>query len=317
MKHTKIKIITGLAVYVAMLWLLPSAGEAQCTASIGPTTFTSVQAAVNTTGAGPATINVSGTCNENVLILERRHNITLNGVGSPTINGTDPTSPTVNVRGRGITIQGFTITGGEHRVLVSRGGAAIIHNNTIDGTGSAGGHGILVNQHSSARITNNTIQNNPRSGVFVHEGSSARIGFVAADDTAASPNTIQVNAENGITVSRSGHTRIVGNLISSNTGDGVRVTRGSHADVSSNTINGNGGDGILVSQNSGANLGEDTGTTIFDSPNSTTVNNGGSGIRCRINSYANGRLGTLNGASDATDIRRGGPDADCVNSLIP
>lgn len=57
----------------------------------------------------------------------------------------------------------------------------------------------------------------------------------------------------------------------------------------SNAINDNGEDGILVGRNSGVDLGRATGTDLDQLPNSTTVNNTGFGIRCLINSYADGR----------------------------
>jgi parallel beta-helix repeat protein len=65
------------------------------------------------------------------------------------------------------------------------------------------------------------------------------------DDAQASPNTIQNNGENGITVSRASAARIVGNTISSNGSNGILINRVSHADVSSNAIDSNGGDGVL------------------------------------------------------------------------
>jgi hypothetical protein len=84
----------------------------------------------------------------------------------------------------------------------------------------------------------------------------------------------------------------------------VNVQRASHADVGSNNIDGNGGDGIFVTQNSSVNLGADSGTEPEDLPNNTTLNNVGFGIRCRINSSADGRLGSLNGNSGAKDFGR-------------
>lgn len=100
------------------------------------------------------------------------------------------------------------------------------------------------------------------------------------------------------------------------------VTPISHADISNNTINSNGEDGIEVIENSGVNLGNDSGDTIFDLPNDTTVGSengtaGGDpdfGIRCFINSYANGRLGTLNGIDEAKD---GFGVGGCRDSLEP
>jgi parallel beta-helix repeat protein len=256
------------------------------------------------------TLFVSGACNENVLIPEQVVNITLDGQGTATINGPDASSSTINVRGNGITIRNFaSVTGGETGILVTRGGTATIDSNVIQNTGT---NGIVVNLSSSARIINNTIQGNPAHGILISEGSSARVGFVMADDTEASPNVIQKNGENGIIVTGTSNARIVGNTISGNTENGVLVNRVSHGDVSSNTIDGNGGDGVFVFRNSGVNLGEDTGSGIFDSPNTTNVNNGGFGIRCAINSYGDGRIGSLNGASGPVSFA-----ANCVNATIP
>jgi parallel beta-helix repeat protein len=255
-------------------------------------------------------LSVSGACNENVQIPEQVVNITLDGQGVATINGPDVSSATINVRGDGITIRNFaSINGGETGILVTRGAAALIDSNVIQ---NAGTNGIVVTQSSSARIINNTIQGNPENGIVINESSSARIGFNMPDDTEASPNVIQNNKADGIVVTRSSSARIVGNTISGNTENGILITRVSHGDVCSNTIDGNGGDGVLVSRNSGVNLGEDTGTGIFDSPNTTTVNNGGFGIRCAINSYGDGRRGTLNGASGAASFA-----PNCVNATSP
>jgi parallel beta-helix repeat protein len=256
------------------------------------------------------TLFVSGACNENVQIPEQVLNITLDGQGMATINGPDANSATILVRGDGITIRNFaSITGGETGITVTRGAAALIDSNVIQSTGT---NGIVVTQTSSARIINNTIQGNPQDGILINESSSARIGFNMPDDTEASPNLIQNNKENGILVARSSSARVVGNTISGNTGHGVLVHRVSHGDISSNTIDGNGGDGVFVFRNSGVNLGEDTGSGIFDSPNTTNVNNGGFGIRCAINSYGDGRIGTLNGASGPFSFA-----ANCVNATSP
>ena len=256
------------------------------------------------------TLFVSGACSENVQIPEQVSNITLDGQRTATINGPDANSATILVRGDGITIRNFaSITGGETGITVTRGAAAFIDNNVIQSTG---GNGISVVQSSSARIINNTIQGNPGTGIVVSESSSARIGFNITDDTQASPNVIQKNGENGIIVTGSSNARIVGNTISSNGDHGVLVNRVSHGDVSSNTIDSNGGDGVFVLRNSGVDLGEDIGSGIFESPNITNVNNAGFGIRCVINSYGDGRIGTLNGASGTLSFA-----ANCVNATSP
>ena len=301
--------ISGV-VFVMSLWFLPSAGDAgePKTRKVTCSPEKTIGDELRKLDPGD-TLLVSGICNENVLIPEEIHNITLDGQGAATINGPDATRSTVNNRGNGITIREFIITGGDTGILVSRGGTALIDGNTIQNVGN---HGINVNQRSSARIINNTIENNPGNGILVNENSSVRVGFLSPDDVAASPNIIQNNGENGISVTRSANARIVGNTISNNNDNGVLVNRGSHADISSNTLDDNAGSGVFVTRNSGVNLGSDAGAGIVDAPNSTTVNNDVNGIRCRINSYADGRLGSLNGNAGATSF-----DASCVNSLNP
>lgn len=283
MGNPKRSAIGGLVlVCVLVLLLLPSVGEAQtCTVTRFGTPFASIQAAVIQGG----TVLVSGICNESVTIGHGQ-NVTLDGQGTATLQGTIPNNATITVSGDATIRDFLSIRGGQDGVRVIRGGFAV--------------------------IVNSKLELNTRDGIALVEGGTARIGVLRGDDAAASPNIIQNNGRRGVTVTRSSTARIVGNTIQNNTEDGVLVSRVSHADISSNTINGNGDDGIFVSQNSGVNLGNDTGTTIFDLPNTTTVNNGGFGIACSSNSYANGRSGSLKGNSGPE-----GFDASCVNSLVP
>ncbi len=307
MEKTTAIAIRSLTMISVLLWFLPSVGRAATIAVDCSLPGTPLQDAIDI-AASRDTLNVSGTCNENVRITEQKHRITLDGQGGATINGAAG-STTVTVRGRDTTIKGFTITGGTTGIGVLRGGTARIEDNIIQNTGS---DGIQVNQHSFARIIDNTIQNNPASGIQVSEGSSARIGFLSGSDTVARPNDILSNGGDGIDVRRFSSARIVGNNISNNGDDGIDVKQVSHANVSDNDIDDNADEGISVSENSGVNLGSSTGNSIFQLPNSTNVNNADVGIRCSINSYANGRLGTLNGTSSATSF-----SGDCIDSLDP
>jgi hypothetical protein len=75
----------------------------------------------------------------------------------------------------------------------------------------------------------------------------------------------------------------------------------------------NSGNGILAVGNSTVNLGSDTGSALDELPNTSGAPNSGFGIRCSINSSADGRLGTLNGSKGAKNFT----DAGCVDSLIP
>ena len=112
----------------------------------------------------------------------------------------------------------------------------------------------------------------------------------------------------GIILRGSACARIVGNTISNNTDDGIKVVEASVADIAGNLIDGNGQNGIFVSQGSGVNLGNDTGDTIFDLPNSGT--NGDKGLSCSIGGYVDGLLGTLDGLHGALRISKG-----CFNSV--
>jgi nitrous oxidase accessory protein NosD len=266
----------------------------------------SLQTAINQALPGNSVL-VSGTCRGNVLIRNEKQRVTLDGGGIAILDGADPNSPVLNVRGKGILIQGFTITGGRNGIEVNRGSNVVINNNVIQ---ASGGHGILVNQLAFAVITNNTIQNNPRAQVMISEESSARIGFNDESETLASPNAIQNNGV-GVMVIRSSSARVIGNAIFSNGGDGFMVTTRSSADISDNAIDNNGGLGIFVGENSVAQLGEDSGTSIYQLPNTTSSNNGGFGVACTGGGIVDGRLGTLNGAGGVSTL-----DSTCVNDLL-
>jgi len=176
-----------------------------------------------------------------------------------------------------------------------------------------GNFGILVNDTSHAEIESNSVSGNTGAGIGVNENSSARIGFQAGvAGTFANSNLIEFNSNRGILVARSSSARIVENVIRNNTGDGVGVVRAAQADIAANFIDSNSGHGVSVSQNSGVNLGNDSGGDPQDQPNSTGANNARFGISCSINSYADGRQGTLNGNLGPQNF-----DASCTNSLIP
>jgi len=136
-------------------------------------------------------IEVSGTCNENLVIRKELHDITLDGQGVATIDGPDSTQPTIDIRGKGIIVRGFTITGGLNGIKIHHSATASIDGNRIDKTGR---RAIVVVYDSSARILNNTIQNNPRGGILIHTNSRAHIGVSGPPgDRVFSPNTI-INA---------------------------------------------------------------------------------------------------------------------------
>jgi parallel beta-helix repeat protein len=294
-------------VLAGLLWLLTSPGEA-ATVKLTCNAKDTIGNAVKKLKPGD-TLLVTGTCNENLEIPFEASRITLDGQGKATISGPDSSTPTITIRGRGITVKGFSITGGREGIQVPGGGEALIDGNTIQGVGR---FGIQVNRQSSAVIVNNTVRNNTGNGITIGGSSYVLVGIRSGLDKTASPNTIENNGGAGITVGRSSSARIVGNTIRNNKGDGVLITRASQADVSNSTIEGNAGNGIDLTQNSAVSLGVGTGTGIFDLANSTSSNNGGVGIRCSKNSSVDGRLGSVNGSKGPKEF-----DPSCVDGLTP
>ena len=306
MKTIAISVTQWLSLFAAFLWLLQSVG----TAATVPVDCSSgsLQAAVDKARPGD-TLMVSGTCNENVRIPEQFAKITLDGGKAATVNGPDPNRHAIEVRGRGITVKGFTVTGGRSGVAVGWGGSALIDGNTIQNTGA---HGVTVHHGSSVAIVNNVIQRNASIGIEVTENSSARIGIMGPPDRVASPNTIQNNGQEGIHVYRSSTSFIVGNQVNDNRRAGIRVDRASHAEIASNTISNNGEDGVGVGKASNVDLGSETGTGILNLPNTAAPPNGGFGTRCAGGGSVNGRLGSLTGKKGLK-----GFDSSCVDGLIP
>jgi parallel beta-helix repeat protein len=250
-----------------------------------------VQSAIDLAQPGD-TVSVTGTCNENILVRNEKQRIAIVGSGGAVINGLITSSPAINVRGKGIGIQGFTITGGSRGVHLNRNSNAFINGNTIQNTG---GDGILVDELAFASIYDNTISNNPfGNGIMVSENAVTRIGFNLSEDVSPSPNTITFNGANGIMVSRSSSARIVGNTISNNLVDGIFVTRSAQADIASNVINANGGSAVKISENGSVVLGESNPTNFFQQPNTTTVNNTGFGIQCDQGGAVRAVLGSSN-----------------------
>jgi nitrous oxidase accessory protein NosD len=257
------------------------------------------------------TVLVSGTCRENLAISSEVVRITLDGQEKAVIQAPGTTADAIFIRGKDITVKGFTLTGGRDGIHLSgaaAGASATIDGNTIQRTGR---YGIHVDSGSVARIVNNRIENIPKVGIDITENSHARIGFLLPSRPEPAPNTIRNNGSHGIAVSRASSAWIANNTIADNKGSGVFVNRNSQADVVANTINGNGGDGITASHNSGVNLRSE-GTPLCESPNETdpTAKNAGFGIKCSIGGYAEGPLGTLTGTQGAKEF-----DNSCVDRV--
>lgn len=319
-RRAKARAATVTIAAAALVLLLASDAAARATWRVDCDRGQSLQGLFS--AAGPvlslafpagAVVVVSGTCNENVEITERFDGILLDGQGTATINGPDPSRDTLRLIGvRNFTVRGFTITGGRDGVNLRGVSMVSIQKNVI----RAGRDGIQVHRGSFAMITDNTLQNG-RDGIVVHESSSARIGFATSTAANPSPNLIDSNGRHGILVSRASTARIAGNMIVNNgtsgVGSGIRIDRVSQADLAANTIDLNREDGIRVLQNSGANLSIGTSGHFLELVNSTGAPNTGVGIRGQIGGYAVGGLGTLNGTAGQKNFT----DASSIDRITP
>jgi len=248
------------------------------------------------------TILVSGNCSENVAVSADVVLVTFDGQGKTTI-----TAPAKGdgffVRGREITIKGFTITGGRDGIHLSgsaSGASANVVNNVIRKTGR---HGIHLDHTSVGRIAGNTIEEVKVCGIDVAEMSVARVGYLLRP-MGHGPNTIRHCGEHGISVNRQSSARIVGNVVEGNKAGGILVTRNSQADVFGNAISGNGGDGITASHMAGVNMTNED--KLFDlGPNTTAAKNAGYGLRGAVGGYVDGPFGALDGAKGAKKMDEG------------
>lgn len=251
-------------------------------------------------------IRVSGTCVEDVVVPADVVSVTLDGQGKATIRATKRDA--IYIRGREITVKGFTLTGGRDGVHLSggaSGASADIESNVIRRTGR---HGVHLDHTSVGRISSNTIEDVAQIGIDVNEGSVARIGYITAT-VGGSGNTIRNAGRHGIVVARGSSARILGNTIEGAKLHGILVQRSSQADVVGNAISGSGGDGIHVRHASGINLSLDEVPGKLG-VNRSDVRNAGFGVSCAIGGYVEGPLGTLDGAKGAADF-----DNSCVDRV--
>ena len=255
------------------------------------------------------TLLVSGTCNEHVNIAPEYVNLTLDGQKKTTIRhpGGNALSPhAVYIRGKEITIKGFTITGGLDGLHLSGPASGVADGNTVTGNK---GRGIHIDKGSIIRLLNNTVENSGGIGIDITGASYAYIGVYIPRVPALSPNIVRNNGGPGINIERTAGAWVVGNIISNNKEAGIAVHRNAQADVIGNVISGNGGDAISVSFNGGVNLSSETRR---DGPNrsETGQNNAGAAIRCTAGGYVDGPMGGLAGAKGGKVI-----DSGCVDRV--
>ena len=193
-------------------------------------------------GTGPATINVSGACHENVLIQNTDRLTIAGSQGASLTDASGDTADVVDIRNSNVTITGMTIDGlsgvNQDAVDCEQGSHCTLLGNTIRGEADTVGVYTL----SSALIVGGVLQNGTATGIF------------AFGDVTAAGVLIQGNPV-GVVVNFGGRARMVGldpasfpgfakaQTTIENNGAGVRVIQAQFA-CAGCVIHGNGGDGI-------------------------------------------------------------------------
>lgn len=198
----------------------------------------------------PATLFVSGTCRENVVIqgLDR---VTIQGNPTATIDGgTDPSLVAVTISdSRGIQLVSLTVTGGGIGVACFTQSLCRFSQMTVQ---NSLGDGVSVGLRSEANIENTVIENSAGAGLSVR-GGTGNLGDVTIVGNAAggvqlglgggflavSGGSISENGGNGITASAANFVFLGGATVSRNSGDGVALQAGSTANVRGSEVSGN------------------------------------------------------------------------------
>ena len=104
-------LLRSLAVFVAIYCAVPVVAAA-ATLAVDCDAGEKIQPKVNQAKPGDI-FEVVGTCSENVLVQEEVYRITIDGRGKAIIKGPDAKRGTFLIRGRGILIKQFSISGGQ------------------------------------------------------------------------------------------------------------------------------------------------------------------------------------------------------------
>jgi len=212
-------VLVGVALSAGLVTTAPAATfKAECDEGA------SIQKRLDQNAKPGDTIEVSGTCNEQIVV--RTNNVRLTGLDGATIDGGTDSSEgnsVIVVRALDVRISGLTVTGGRNGIVVSRNASAIIggtapgQGNTID---TVGRNGISISEDGWAQLLNNTITDAARFGIAVSGGSATLSGnevrgsdrdglFVGTSFVdLEGANTFLANGRRGIACARAGILRV-------------------------------------------------------------------------------------------------------------
>ena len=226
---------------------------------------------------GPNKIAVLGSCKGNFVIQSMDRLTLITKTGASITDRSGGTLPVVDIEdSQRVTLQGFTINGGDRGIVCNTASLCHLTGNTIQGPGH---FGVNVLRASRAFLESNVIQNWGR-GSFISDGAQVfssndvfqgnpGSAIVVLGSVFESVNSTFNNNGDGIEAGGGG-LGINGGSVSGNSGIGVRLLGNVSAGFQGPTITGNGGVGVHL---------EDGAFAGFLSAN-ITGNLGGLDIEC-------------------------------------
>jgi hypothetical protein len=291
-------LLLGSTANAATLWV-------NCGASSGLTSINAALKALQSSESrGPANINVSGACHENILV-QHMNDVTLKAVNGASI--TDATNGAADVidvdQSLNFTLSGFTITGGYDGVSCYGESHCRLIDNTIQGAAS---DGVGVYTLAWARVEGGVLQNNRWTGLLVVRGDAVANGVKIQGNFAG------IDIEDGARVNLSGPLVVTGNK-----GSGILVVGNSTVACFRCTSTANGADGIRLqlggaatiysygqpatisgNKESGVSLGDLSKAYFQGNAGPSVTGNGLTDIAC--NSATSATIGARAAVSDAS-----------------
>jgi len=263
------------------------------------------------------TVNVSGTCTENITVTRDNVRIQPKSEAIPSIVAANNSNATIQFDGaRYFVITGVAVSGGTFGVSATREAMGALMNCDVSGATNTGAiasysstleidncvihdnnRGATAANDSSLVVTNSTIRSNANEGLLAVRSSYLRVGQDRGGNPVARPVTVNNNGTQGISVLDSSSANIVAANVHHNTSNGILFQRGSAGSVgigsnnfvSANTIVNNTGTGVSVYQASAAliqgNTIDNNGRGVFVGTSSATIfgnsiqNNAGRGVQ--------------------------------------
>ena len=289
-------LVLGSAAQAGTLWV--NCGGKAGLSSIGA----ALKLLQNSEFHEPATINVSGTCRENLLIKDMDLLTIAGSKGASITDASGGAADVVDIRNSHVTIVGMTIDGlsgvNYDAVDCEQMSQCTLIGNTIQGDADVVG----VYNLSSALIVGGVIQNGTSDGIFtfgdvvaagveiqgnpvgviVRNGSRTRVRVAdpASDPILAVTATTVASNSAGILVSQGAEFSCTGCIVENNTGDGIHIDVSAAVTIQPSTLGNGSTIPPLVTRNSGSGVYVGDLSSATFKGTSTVTGNGQPNISC-------------------------------------